>query len=158
MQVLLINTRGLTNDSSANITLMNLSIRNGNNTLSGLIVGNGGGAAIRTNAANITVDSVEFSSNVTDNHGGGANFGTLTGQVTVTNSIFTNNGADVAGGALVILNNTPGVAGATITNNTFFGNDTSQSVQGGSGVGLYLNLDDDSAIAEVYNSPCSTRR
>ena len=126
-QIMNINVTGFGDDSSAHITIQDITFQNGNETSIA-----GGGLFVQTNSANITVWNSEFQDNVLatgHDRGGGLYAETVSGNITVTDSFFSNNYAtDDGGGAYA-----QSVSGSiTITGNTFSLN---HADEGGGGIG-----------------------
>jgi predicted outer membrane repeat protein len=114
-RILYINTRALSNDSNAHITLRGLTFQNGKGH-----AGVGGGLCVRAHSANIIVEDSRFSGN-SGNLGGGANIYTDSGTATLTNNTFNGNSDDSyssGGGAYVYVSS----GTAILSNNNFSGN------------------------------------
>lgn len=105
----------------------------------GLSAGSYYGAVNITNST-FSNNSVSISSGSTE--GGGVKAFTSNGTVTLTNNIFGNNSSSWGGG--MSLNTFTGTV--TLTNNTFSNN------TGSLGGGLYLELNNNSATANIYNN------
>ncbi len=162
VQIMFIDTTGLADDTTSDITIRNLTFRNGNSTSSG------GGLYVETDAADITLEGNTFSGN-SATLGGGAVVGTTSGTVSLTNNTFTGNSGTLGGGAAV----GTWTGTVTLTNNTFSGN--SANFGGGAAVGTWtgtvsltnntfsdnfagygggvlVGTGDDLASAEIYNN------
>ncbi len=152
VQVLYICT-SYTSDTNAQISISGITFRNGKNS-----GGMGGGLAISTSYADITVRDSEFDNNRSNSLGGGA-YAFSSSGVSFTNNTFSNNsatsgsGVNASGGTVTLTNNTfsynratvpdtfnsGGGASAsggtvTLTNNTF-SNNTANGHGGGVDVG-----------------------
>jgi hypothetical protein len=115
-QVMQLSTTGLTNDNTADITVTDITIQNGNSASDGV------GLYIRTKQADIAVHNCEFIGNITSGQNGGGLYAVAadppnsTGNVTINNNTFRGNSADSRGGGAYALSNT-GIV--TYANNIF---------------------------------------
>ena len=164
---MLINTSNMVLDTNAHITIKNIIFQNGNPPSDG-----GGALLIVTNLSNITIENCQFignlaagaggglyassatgkiriadslfSQNTSDYQAGGAYAGSFSGAILLSNNIFTKNSANIyyGGGASLITE----VGPVTVVNNTLTANSASY------GGGLYVELDDNRAIANLYNN------
>lgn len=135
--VIIIDTTFVTDDSNSNITIRDLSIRNGNNS-----DGDGGGLFVITEFANITIENCEFSSNVTVLDGSGAQVFSDSGNIILTNNTFINNIAGNSGGGVEVTSISGDIS---ITNNTFDNNSSIANIGG-------ADVDSDSGIITVTNN------
>ncbi|HST09558.1 MAG TPA: right-handed parallel beta-helix repeat-containing protein [Terriglobales bacterium] len=103
----LVNTVVTISNTGANVTLSNVTIRNG-------LAANGGGIS---NGATLTVNNCIISGNYAGTSGGGIY---SSGTLTISKSTFSGNGASNTGGGVYIYSGT-----ATINNSTFSGNSVS---------------------------------
>ncbi len=115
----------LADDSNSDITVQNLTFRNGN------VSGSGGGLYVWTDSADIAIKDCTFIGNSATSDGGGVKVSTSSGTITLTNNTFSGNSADIDGGGaeVVTLSGT-----AILTNNTFIGNSAGDD-GGGADVG-----------------------
>jgi hypothetical protein len=164
---MLIDTSNIVLDTNAHVTIKNIAFQNGSAPSGG-----GGALWIATNYANITIENCQFigslaaggggglyassetgkikitgnlfSQNTSDYQAGGAYVDSFSGETILSNNIFTKNSANIyyGGGASVITE----VGTFTLVNNTLIGNSASY------GGGIYIELDDNRAIANLYNN------
>ena len=120
-QIMQIDTRGLTDDANADITVTGITFRSGNDTAAT----QAGGLWVRSSQADIAVENCEFLENA-GNYGGGALAITatmlpppLSGNVTFRNNVFRDNTATNRGGG-AYGNSSSGTV--TYSNNLFDGN------------------------------------
>ncbi len=162
-QVLSIGISGLTDDSNAAVTIMNLGFENGK-----VDPGNGGGVSVFTVGANTLIENCIFRNNFAGNNGGGVNvfsngsgdmifrknrfidhnmannngggasgFAVQDGQIIFEGNHFEGNESGNTGGGAISFLLGPG-SSTTFTNNTFFQNMTSNS---GGGVDVITDQD-----------------
>ena len=174
VQILVVFTAEVSNDSNAPITIRGMTFQNGysSNSLDLVL---GGGLYVRTYIANITVEDCEFSDNTAD-VSGGANTHSEGGDITVTRNTFKGNtslAGGYGGGGIGIVAETKSVTltsnifsrntannggGAfvsgygIIANNTFSGNTASGGIGGGVAVVGDLKLINNTIISNTADS------
>lgn len=117
-QVLRIITTGvMPNDSAVDITIRDLTIRNGVGVVG--TDGDGGGLRLTGALANLTVQNSAFTMNTTNGLGGGLYAMTM-GNVTLSNVMFTGNSSSASDGGGAFIQNAAqvNVANSNFTNNT----------------------------------------
>lgn len=157
-------------DDQANISVSNITFRNGN------YGGPGGGLAVNVTDADVSVQNCSFLNNLADEWGGGlyadafgdsmmffstnlflgntANFddgGGLyaesgQGSITAVNNILARNTSNDGNGGGMFLN--ASVGNITVTNNTLFNNTATNGDAGGLGA----QVDDSASIFNIYNN------
>ncbi len=143
------DTRDLSTDSNAHVTLEGITFRNA----PGGSREPGGAIEMATNDANMNIVSSQVSNNTSPFGGGGAFLrADRNGSINVINSIFNGNVAQGSGGGGAVLwvsaDQIGGTAGTvTLVNNTFVGNSTT-NVGGGFHMGLF-NAGDS---GNIYNN------
>ncbi|NWF76100.1 MAG: choice-of-anchor D domain-containing protein [Nitrospirae bacterium] len=146
VQILNIDTTGLVSDSDAHISVTGISFENANNS------SQGGGLAIKTNNASITIQNSEFINSAVADFGGGAYAHAYnTGTITIANSTFTGNSAASLGGGVFAYSC---LGSVILTNNIFSSNDTSSlaggAYAGSSGTIIFTNNIFTGNSASVY--------
>jgi hypothetical protein len=131
-QNLNIETRGLSYDSNAHISIKGITFQNGNAYI-GAVSNSGGGVHVRTDSANITLKDSKFSENSAYWEGGGADAYTVHGTVTLTNNIFSGNSADIYGGGT----SADSQNGSVILTNNTFNENSIEDYGGGANVSSY---------------------
>jgi len=126
VRVLDMTTAFLSDDSAAHITMSGLTVRNGRP-----VSGNGGGGAVTTRDAVITLTGNTFGANAAlerYKYGGGAYIASGSGEITLTGNSFDNNTADYGGAGAVVRSNTGTIL---LFQNTFTDNVDPNWVGGG---------------------------
>ncbi len=161
VQILNINTKGVISDDSAHISIRGITFKKGKKNY-----GDGGGLAVTTNYANITVQDSEFSNNTSyyPEFGGGGAYISPGGTITIYNNTISNNTASEAGalyswvfgGGIYTSGGTIFISRNTITNNTVYTSDLG-AVGGGiyaSGtVTIYNNTISNNTVRSEYSGP-----
>jgi CSLREA domain-containing protein len=139
--------------STGNITLKNMTLRNGrcNGTCasSGTTSSVKDGGAIYLNKGKLTLSSVALTGNIATGTGGGI-YGDAGSTLTITNSTISSNSAGDDGGALFLYNMT-----TTIKGSTFNGNSTTGAIAFSDGGAIYNLASGGTGTLTVSNSTFS---
>lgn len=142
VQIMYIDTRTLSDDSQAHITIRGITFQDGTVTNE-----SGAGLSFASNNGNITVENSSFINNVSAFYGGGL-FARVeaNGNIKLTNNVFYQNQANSGNGggaAAYSLNGT----NVTLISNTFIENSAS-----GSGGGTFIVFFADLGTGNIYNN------